>query len=325
MKTLLEETNHMRRLMGLPLIVEQSVSFPKIVTNTYNGQGDCDRLHTFSTRKENGVSTEVGGMNTKVGDELKRIYNLGYNPEVTQVDVEVDDQVVTWTAYINESKDGKAWIGITSRGAGCNNDIENRATSSAVGNDVGTLRKMIIKGGYNIDNKFDLEKVNDYVYNGGEDSFKQVFYRYTRPTDYPPHSTSTVTKNKKPIEKDSNKTNTISITHNNDPLELRGGEDTYTDGLKDMGIIYNPVITTTSDGVTVSYDTSGDKKKLISYIFSPICKKGETEDCGDEDILLTKVKNSNSVSQEIPYDIGDFKGYIIVLEDDGSVYWKNKN
>jgi len=322
-KNILEETNHMRRLMGLPLIVEQSVSFPKIVTNTYNGQGNCDRLHTFSTRKENGVSTEVGGMNTKVGDELKRIYNLGYNPEVTQVDVEVDDQVVTWTAYINESKDGKAWIGITSRGAGCNDDIEKRATSSAVGNDVGTLRKMIIKGGYNIDNEFDLDVINEYTYSDDDDGFKQVFYRYTRPTDYPPHSTSTVTKNEKTIEKNSDKTNTI--THNDDPLELRGGEDTYTDGLKDIGIIYNPEITTTSSGVTVSYDTSGDKKKLISYIFSPICKEGETEDCGDEDILLTKVKNSNSVSQEIPYDIDNFKGYIVVLEDDGSDYWKNKN
>jgi len=33
-----------------------------------------------------------------------------------------------------------------------------------------------------------LEEVNDYVYNGGKDSFKQVFYRYTRPTDYPPHT-----------------------------------------------------------------------------------------------------------------------------------------
>ena len=181
-------TKNLKEQFKRVILKEQSVSFPKIVTNTYNGQGDCDRLHTFSTRKENGVSTEVGGMNTKVGDELKRIYNLGYNPEVTQVDVEVDDQVVTWTAYINESKDGKAWIGITSRGAGCNNDIEKRATSAAVGNDVGTLRKLIIKGGYNIDNKFDLEEVNDYVYNGGKDSFKQVFYRYTRPTGYPPHT-----------------------------------------------------------------------------------------------------------------------------------------
>jgi len=259
-KNILEETNHMRRLMGLPLIVEQSVSFPKIVTNTYNGQGNCDRLHTFSTRKENGVSTEVGGMNTKVGDELKRIYNLGYNPEVTQIDVEVDDQVVTWTAYINESKDGKAWIGITSRGAGCNNDIENRATSSAVGNDVGTLREKIIKGGYNIDNKFDLEKVNDYVYNGGEDSFKQVFYRYTRPTNYPPHTSL------------SSPTDDITITFNGYKDFRQQLRDLPKDAYGDATIKGNTITITKDENTRIS-KLSGIRDNISEDTFNQRLKE----------------------------------------------------
>lgn len=170
------------------ILKEQRVSFPVIVKDTFDSGGNCDRLHAFQSSS----GKVVGNMNVTVGDKLKEIYNLGYNPEVTQVDVIVNGDRVSWTVTIKESKDGKAWIGFTSRGAGCNGNILIRATSAEKGNDVGTLRKNIISVGLNKNNNFDLEMVNEYIYDGVPvaDSFKQVFYRYTRPTDYPPHSSS---------------------------------------------------------------------------------------------------------------------------------------
>jgi hypothetical protein len=40
-----------------------------------------------------------------------------------------------------ESADGKAWVGFTSRGAGCKNDIVARATSSTLGKDLNSIIK----------------------------------------------------------------------------------------------------------------------------------------------------------------------------------------
>ena len=163
------------------ILKEQSVSFPLYVTGKYTAT-NCDELHAFQSTG----GKKIGNMNVIVGNKLKDIYKAGYNPKVSEVIVVVSNMTVKWEVIITESKDGNAWIGFTSRGAGCNNDIENRATSTQSGNDIGTLRNRIVSAGLNSNDDFELEEVNDYVYDGGKDSFKQVFYRYTRPTDYPP-------------------------------------------------------------------------------------------------------------------------------------------
>jgi len=180
MKTRLNETNSMRKLMGLPLLNESSITFPITLKGQYSAN-NCDELHAFQST--NGRT--IGNMNVIVGDKLKELYQKGYNIKVTNVDVSVSNMTVKWVVTIDKSEDGEVWIGFTSRGAGCNSDIENRSTSTQSGNDVGTLKKRIVSAGLNGDNDFKIEKINDYTYSGGDNSFKQVFYRYTRPIDYP--------------------------------------------------------------------------------------------------------------------------------------------
>ncbi len=180
MKTRVHETNFMRKLMGLPLLNESSISFPITLKGQYTAN-NCDELHAFQST--NGRT--IGNMNVIVGDKLKELYQKGYNIKVTNVDVSVSNMTVKWVVTIDKSEDGEVWVGFTSRGAGCNSDIENRSTSTQSGNDEGTLKKRIVSAGLNDNEDFELEKINDYTYNGGNNSFKQIFYRYTRPTDYP--------------------------------------------------------------------------------------------------------------------------------------------
>ena len=260
MKVIITEEQFKRVILN-----EQSVSFPVIVKDTFDGEGNCDRLHAF----QSSGGKVVGNMNVTVGDKLKEIYKLGYNPEVTQVDVIVNGDRVSWTVTIKESKDGKAWIGFTSRGAGCNGNILIRATSAKRGNDVGTLRKKIISVGLNKNNNFDLEMVNEYIYDGVPvgDSFKQVFYRYTRPTDYPPHSSSS------PITPQSTTQPTqdippITITHNGSVKELKAGlKKLWDDGHTGvLGVLNHD--SPPYSYVSITLDPSQQKKYSMSYIYS---------------------------------------------------------
>ena len=84
---------------------------------TFNFGNNCDKLHAFQSTTVNGVSRNVGQMNTKVAKVLSDIYNAGYNPTVVAVEVEVNGPVVKWTVTIDKSTDGKAWVGFSSRGS----------------------------------------------------------------------------------------------------------------------------------------------------------------------------------------------------------------
>jgi hypothetical protein len=76
---------------------------------------NCDELHAFQSTS----GRVIGGMNDKVFAELEKMYNKGINPEVTEVNVDMDsaNMKVKWQVKIEPSKDGKAWVGFTSRGS----------------------------------------------------------------------------------------------------------------------------------------------------------------------------------------------------------------
>ena len=141
---------------------------------------NCDELHAFQSTS----GKVIGNMNVKVGDKLKELYDMGYNPMVTKVDVNVSGMTVGWKCKIENSKDGKAWVGFTSRGAGCNNDVIKRSESKEFGNDKETARKKIMDT-YN-EKAIEIEKIDEVVYTAGENSFKQIFYIYTKPGKFPP-------------------------------------------------------------------------------------------------------------------------------------------
>ena len=171
---------------------------PITLTGTYTA-ANCDELHAFQSTG----GKVIGNMNVIVGNKLKDIYSQGIPPEVTRVDVSVNGMTVNWSVKIDISQNGEAWMGFTSRGAGCGNNIYARATSEQAGNGPIALKNAIVNAGYNptIDS-FKLSPINDFVSSLGDPTmnFKQVFYKYTRPNDYP-----AIIGNAYPTYLDSNK------------------------------------------------------------------------------------------------------------------------
>jgi hypothetical protein len=116
MKKLITEIDRMKSMMGL-IVEDESVSLPVVVSGSYKvGKGDCDSFHAFN---DNG-SRVIGGMNNKVNEKLVELWNKKINPDITSVNVEMDSNTmeVKWSVTINKSTDGKAWVGIYSRGGG---------------------------------------------------------------------------------------------------------------------------------------------------------------------------------------------------------------
>ena len=240
------EKNDIRQMYGL--IKEQGVTLPTTVTDSYTAS-NCDELHAFQ-----GTGGKViGNMNVKVGNKLQEIYSSGVNPKVTNVKVDVQGMTVTWTVTIDKSNDGKAWVGFTSRGAGCNQDVKNRAVSVSVGNDIQTAKSKI-ESTYG-EQDIEIEMVNDYFYNGGNNSFRQVFYRYTKPKNNPPVGGQQQTQN-------SNNIITIKGTDIND---LRNKLKTETSGKS-----INPEsIKIDISSKTVTFSLGGTKIQNMSLIFDP--------------------------------------------------------
>ena len=194
-----ENIDRIKEVMGV--LNEQTEKVIEVVTGSFTAN-NCDELHAFESTcpskvftggKCEGGTKLVGEMHEKMRIKLDDIYRKkGINPKVSKVEVSVNGMTVTWTCTIVESTDGKAWVGFTSRGAGCNNDIIARAESAVVSNDVDSIKKRI-------NDKYEepiieIEKVNDFIYNGGGNSFRQIFYRYTRPKRYPPQTATTGTQ-----------------------------------------------------------------------------------------------------------------------------------
>ena len=90
------------------------MELPIKVNGSYKGR-NCDELHAF----ESTGGRKVGGMNTKVNAELIRLYKEGINPMITDVKVTFDtkNMISNWEVTIDKSTDGKAWVGLTSRGS----------------------------------------------------------------------------------------------------------------------------------------------------------------------------------------------------------------
>jgi len=252
------EKNKIRKMYGL--IKEQGVTLPTTVTDSYTAT-DCDELHAFQ-----GTGGKViGNMNVTVGNKLLEIYNSGVNPKVTGVKVEVQGMTVTWTVTIDKSNDGKAWVGFTSRGAGCNNDVKNRAESAEVGNDMQTAKSKI-ESTYG-EQGIEIEMVNDYFYNGGKNSFRQVFYRYTKPKSNPP-------KGGQQQKAQTQSTNTQ--TTNNEQVSIKGSSlddlrtkvKSQTQGLS----IDTESANLDVNNLTVTFKKGDEKIQNLSVIWSNVSR-----------------------------------------------------
>jgi len=132
----------------------------------------ADALHSFERRKSDGFG---GRMSTKIKEKLREFYNQGFNPDITNLKVNVDSKnyKVTWEATFEESKNGKAYIGfstIGSAGAGA----DERAL-----NQIEPMKKWS-------EGSQDYTLVLDFKNPSGI-YIRQFFYKYTKPKDFPPH------------------------------------------------------------------------------------------------------------------------------------------
>lgn len=147
---------------------------------------NCDELHSFQDTS----SRNIGNMNLIVREWLEYFYYLGIDIEVTEVEIRVSDMNVEWDVIIDRSSDGKSWIGFTSRGAGCGGEVRRRSEEN------------FQIGKQNIKNKFpsaEFKTIEVFEHNQGENSFRQIFFKYTIPDKYPNHNNN---KNQIIIESD---------------------------------------------------------------------------------------------------------------------------
>lgn len=168
-----ENIQRIKQMMGL--ITEENFTLPHVVTGNHTGK-DCDSLHGFQ------LSSNTADMNGIVKTELDNFKNQGV--WVSDVKVSVNGMDVSWEVTIDKSDDGEFWNGFTSRGAGCNGNIQKRWNSEEVGNGVESIKTKITtppKGGgkpiCNSVKAIELVKKVEFTKLGG-DSFVQGFYRY---------------------------------------------------------------------------------------------------------------------------------------------------
>jgi hypothetical protein len=149
---------------------------------------NCDEFHAF--QGTNG--RVIGGMNDKITIELNRLHKEGINPQVTEVDVVMDSATmkVKWKVKIEPSKDGKAWVGFTSRGSGGDKSAFTRAISKSTKQDFDSVKKKIID--VLNEPKLEMKAIKDLQYNFSKDGkvlgkcpTRQIFYVYTKPSKFP--------------------------------------------------------------------------------------------------------------------------------------------
>ncbi len=156
------------------------------ISGSYTAKS-CDELHAF----EGTHGRLIGGMNTKVNKALEEYYSKGKNPIVSDVKVTMnaDKMKVDWEVTISESKDGKAYVGFTSRGSSGGGAFE-RAVAKSTGQDPETILKKIRDK--NNEPNAEMVKVYELFYNMtntgktlGKCPTRQVFFSFTKPTKYP--------------------------------------------------------------------------------------------------------------------------------------------
>lgn len=159
------------------------LSFPIIVKGSFTGSTG-DELHAFQSTG----GRKIGKMQDIVNAELKKVYNSGYNPDVTDIEVTIDKKSMTtsWSVTINKSKDGKAYVGIVTVGSCCTNDYQKRADGQVNamknwGNAKPADHKLIAV----LQTTDDGTSNGNITIKGGKYKLKQHFYKYSQDSKKP--------------------------------------------------------------------------------------------------------------------------------------------
>lgn len=172
---LTEQLKVIRRNMGI--LTEETLT----VSGNYTApKGDGDALHSFERRKSDGFG---GRMTTKIEEKLKELYDKGINPDIYELNIRVDstNYKVDWDAKVGPSKDGKAYMGVSTRGS-AGGGADTRAKGQ-----IPKLKSELEKNGAEDITEFLDFKNPTGVY------IRQYFLKYTLPKKYPPHGSDSVT------------------------------------------------------------------------------------------------------------------------------------
>lgn len=160
------------------------------VSGSYNpSKGDYDGMHSFESRAKDGFG---GKMHTKVNTALKNFYKTyKSNPTVSAINIVMDDTnwVVKWEVLIEESKDGKAYVGLTSRGGAG----PKEGNSGSIIRAEKQYNSKILALKSEVDSKTETLKILDFLFTPKISGWaiRQIFALYTNPTNYPPLRSST--------------------------------------------------------------------------------------------------------------------------------------
>lgn len=149
-----------------PTTIKGSYTVPKGTPNM------ADALHSFERRKSDGFG---GRMSTQINEKLRELYKQGINPDVTSIKINVDSTKykVDWEATIEPSKNGKAYVGVSTVGS-AGGGADTRAKSQ--------IEKMKTW----VDGAEDYTLVLDFKNPKGV-YIRQFFYKWTKPSKYPAH------------------------------------------------------------------------------------------------------------------------------------------
>ena len=202
--------------------------------------GDADLLHAFERRKSDKKGALIG---TQIEEKLKKLYDDGINPDITDLKLNVDSKnsTVTWSATIGESKDGKAYMGISTRGS-TGGSSEKRALDQ-----VGPLKQQLSSKGYQDITPITFDGKDHFV-NPSGNAIHQYFFKYTDPDKYPPHPT------KDGLNVDNTNTSLTTNSSENDLFGIKGilakiKEKLFTNKT-------NTTSSNTTSGNTTSNDTT---------------------------------------------------------------------
>ena len=159
----------------------------KLDTISYKAPaGDWDAMHSFQTRKKDGFG---GKVHEKIEKELKKLYDKGINPEVKSLKIKMDESnwTVTVDAEIGPSSDGKAWMGIISRGGAGINTGPSASSKRAKNQIDKKLKELEREVGDSTTEKFEYKLLLDFEHdsNSKKTHVRQLFYTYLKPKQYP--------------------------------------------------------------------------------------------------------------------------------------------
>ena len=213
--TLNEEIYRMKSMMGI--INESEISLPMKISGEYTVPNSApnkgDALHSFNRRRSDGFGGYMLSGNPpskwksyikfnqgkSINQALQEVWNSGVNPDITNLKIQVDSKTYTvkWSATIDESQDGNAYVGVSSVGS-----AGGGADSRAQGQIEGMKRWE--------PNAKDYTLVLDFKNPSGI-YIRQFFYKWTNPKEYPSHDGGPFVKKKIKPNDDSDTNNSLSL------------------------------------------------------------------------------------------------------------------